>query len=199
MALCPVDFYELLIAKGPCKWGSVDWSPLHRVIWNKGARGTRGRRVMKQHKAPLCLNLEASQQHVVVKWVRERESWGKMKTLVTTMTSLTPGVAALNAARLRKPQGSNQTHCSQYTYCGLQRSDKSSLQPTDSVVIQIVEPICVHSSSWLCLKATESCSEAEQLATRTLRHCSLSRSIQLLLRLVICTPSSVSAPSAGEH
>lgn len=122
-----------------------------------------------------------------------------MKTLVTTMTSLTPGVAALNAARLRKPQGSNQTHCSQYTYCGLQRSDKSSLQPTDSVVIQIVEPICVHSSSWLCLKATESCSEAEQLATRTLRHCSLSRSIQPLLRLVICTPSSVSAPSAGEH
>lgn len=79
------------------------------------------------------------------------------------------------------PQGSNKMRSIQYTYCGLQLLDKRFLQPTDSFVIQIVEPVCVRSSFWLCLKVTESRSEAAQLASRTLRHCSsfFSLSIQL--------------------
>lgn len=70
------------------------------------------------------------------------------------------------------PQGSNQMRSIQYTYCSLQLLDKRFLQPTDSFVIHIVEPVCVRSSFWLCLKVTESRSEAAQLASRTLRHCS---------------------------
>lgn len=74
----------------------------------------------------------------------------------------------------QEPQGSNHTQCIQCTYCGLQLLDKSFLGPSDGFVIQIVEPVCEHSSFWLCLKVKESRSEAAQLATRTLRHCSLS-------------------------
>lgn len=69
---------------------------------------------------------------------------GKIKTLVRTVTSVTSAPEA---------RGSNQMRSSRYTYCGLQLLDKSFLQPSDSIVIQIVEPVCVHSSFWLCLKA----------------------------------------------